>query len=147
MKHGQLEGLVFTVVAAADEPVTVATVTEAIRSKGRWAYTTVKGILDRLVDKDILNRTQCKLVPKRYVYIVAQDPRVQRLADFVAGWCSGDVEQAKALLNSLAPSDIQAVKRHGQPAPRGHVIPQLAVGYVPPRKTAAARMEERELIG
>ncbi len=70
MKQGELENLILNALWKLEgegvEHVYVARVLEIIRSDERdWAYTTVKTVMDRLVEKDILKRSK---LGKRFYY-------------------------------------------------------------------------------
>lgn len=78
LKHGGLENLVLNVVWDDTEelgtPVCVSMVQDSLNrlySRKKWAYTTVKTILDRLTEKGFLQKIK---IGKKFVY----NPLLQR---------------------------------------------------------------------
>lgn len=72
LKHGGLENLILNVVwdnsEVAEEVLSVAQVQDCLNrlnTRKKWAYTTVKTILDRLTDKGLLQKVRAG---KKYNY-------------------------------------------------------------------------------
>lgn len=138
LKQGDLENLIMNAMwdlqSEGCERVFVGDVQERIRSTQRkWAYTTVKTVMDRLVDKALATRHKDG---KRYYYLPALCRRVageDALKKLVRQYFQGDVQQ---VLMAIARLQEQQVNwETGQPA-----VPDLAV----PNGLVAAREAHRE---
>ena len=90
LKHGALENLVLNVVWSALEEkgefVSVSDIQDGLNrlnTRKRWAYTTVKTVLDRLVTKGLINRIKNG---KKYVYtsLVQREELAQKAIKNVA---------------------------------------------------------------
>jgi predicted transcriptional regulator len=71
-KHGMLENIILNAVwhteSHMDNPISVSAVQDKINELNQsknWAYTTVKTVLDRLVDKGLIDRIK---QGKKYLY-------------------------------------------------------------------------------
>lgn len=78
LKQGDLENIILNALWLMEEEgntqIDVRDVQERIKTKNQsWAYTTVKTVLDRLVDKTLISR---KKEGKKYLY-KTEVPRVQ----------------------------------------------------------------------
>jgi predicted transcriptional regulator len=91
-------------VATKPKHVFVGDVLERINSPSKkWAYTTVKTVLDRLVDKRMANR---KKDGKKYRYasILQRDEAAMvALSKVLHQYFQGDVQQLQATLKKLTP--------------------------------------------
>ncbi len=84
LKHGALENLVlnviWTVIEQKGQFASVADIHDGLNrlnTKKRWAYTTVKTVLDRMVTKGLINRVK---IGKKYLYnsIVQREELAQK---------------------------------------------------------------------
>lgn len=107
--QGDLEKIILNAVWGieenTDESIDVAYVRNYINlnsSKRKWAYTTVKTVLDRLVDKRIISRSKCG---KKYCYssIVSREKSAATALEKVARqYFDGDLNSLIIFAESLA---------------------------------------------
>lgn len=115
LKQGDLENIILNALwdleGDGSEKIFVGDIQEKIKSPNKkWAYTTVKTVLDRLVDKDIAVREKDG---KKYLYRSVMDrdkAGVQALRKVVRQFFKNDLKELSACLNLLdAQKDIPNV--------------------------------------
>ena len=109
LKHGALENLVLNVVWSVLEQkkqlVSVADIQDGLNrlnTKKRWAYTTIKTVLDRMVTKGLIDRVK---IGKKYMYssIVQRDELAQRAIKKVANeFFQGSLKEMLVVIAQLA---------------------------------------------
>jgi predicted transcriptional regulator len=106
LKQGDLENIILNALWDLEEDGTkkifVGDVQDRIKSvQKKWAYTTVKTVLDRLVDKDIAVRLK---EGKKYQYnsVITRDVAGQlSLQKALRQFFRGDLDELQACLNTL----------------------------------------------
>jgi len=106
LKQGDLENIILNALwdleSDGNERIFVGDIQEKIKSaKKKWAYTTVKTVLDRLVDKEIAVREKDG---KKYLYhsVVNRDEAgILALKKVVRQYFKNDVNELVACLNRL----------------------------------------------
>ena len=108
LKQGDLENIILNALwdleSDAQERIYVGDVQEKIKSSNKaWAYTTVKTVLDRLVDKEIALRQK---EGKKYFYnsVVKRDEAgVMALKKVLRQYFKNDVNELTICLAKVAP--------------------------------------------
>ena len=117
LKQGDLENIILNALwdleGDGNEKIFVGDIQEKIKSANKkWAYTTVKTVLDRLVDKEIAVREKDG---KKYLYksVVDRDEAgVKALKKVVAQYFRNDVRELVACLDRLqTPNRIIAERK------------------------------------
>lgn len=111
LKQGDLENIILNALwdleQSGMEKVFVGDVQERINSRSKtWAYTTVKTVLDRLVDKRMAGRRKDG---KKYLYasILKRDEAgMVALSKVLRQYFQGDVSQLNACLKRLSPEAV-----------------------------------------
>ncbi len=118
LKQGDLENIILNALwdleSEGNEKIFVGDIQEKIKSANKkWAYTTVKTVLDRLVDKEIAVREKDG---KKYLYrsVVDRDEAgVKALKKVVQQYFRNDVNELVACLGRLqTPSRIIAERKN-----------------------------------
>lgn len=109
LKHGALENLVLNVVWSVleqkEHPISVADIQDGLNrlnTKKRWAYTTVKTVLDRMVTKGLINRVK---IGKKYLYsaIVQREELAQKAIKKLANeYFQGNLREMLVVTAQLA---------------------------------------------
>jgi len=117
LKQGDLENIILNALwdleGEGSEKIYVGDIQERIKSANKkWAYTTVKTVLDRLVDKEIAVREKDG---KKYLYhsVVNRDEAgMLALRKVVRQYFKNDVNELVSCLNKLqTPSRIVAERK------------------------------------
>ncbi|MCE3234885.1 MAG: hypothetical protein K0Q50_1065 [Vampirovibrio sp.] len=106
LKQGDLENIILNALwdleSDGNERIFVGDIQEKIKSPNKkWAYTTVKTVLDRLVDKEIAIREKDG---KKYLYRSIKnrdDAGLEALKKVVRQYFKNDVNELLACLNRL----------------------------------------------
>ena len=114
LKQGDLENIILNALwdleSDGSERIFVGDIQEKIKSPSKkWAYTTVKTVLDRLVDKEIAVREKDG---KKYLYrsVVDRDEAgILALKKVVRQYFKNDVNELVSCLNKLESVDAQAL--------------------------------------
>jgi predicted transcriptional regulator len=118
LKQGDLENIILNALwdleSDGNERIFVGDIQEKIKSPNKkWAYTTVKTVLDRLVDKEIAIREKDG---KKYLYRSIKnrdDAGLEALKKVVRQYFKNDVNELLACLNRLqTPSKMIAERRN-----------------------------------
>jgi len=116
LKQGDLENIILNALwdleREGSEKIYVGDIQERIKSPAKkWAYTTVKTVLDRLVDKEIAIREKDG---KKYLYrsVVNRDEAgVLALKKVLRQYFKSDVGQMLNCLQGIDPTTIQEDER------------------------------------
>ncbi len=112
LKQGDLENIILNALwdleGEETEKIFVGDIQERIKTPSKkWAYTTVKTVLDRLVDKDIALREKDG---KKYLYrsVVNRDKAGElAIKKVIRQYYRNDIAKMQACLSSLTPEDMQ----------------------------------------
>jgi predicted transcriptional regulator len=118
LKQGDLENIILNALwdleSDGNERIFVGDIQEKIKSPSKkWAYTTVKTVLDRLVDKEIAIREKDG---KKYLYRSIKnrdDAGIEALKKVVRQYFKNDVNELVACLSRLqTPAKIIAERKN-----------------------------------
>jgi len=131
LKQGDLENIILNALwdleSDGNERIFVGDIQEKIKSaKKKWAYTTVKTVLDRLVDKEIAIREKDG---KKYLYhsVVNRDEAgILALKKVVRQYFKNDVNELVACLNRLQTPAKMIVERKNAALQQDEVRKELA---------------------
>jgi predicted transcriptional regulator len=131
LKQGDLENIILNALwdleSDGNERIFVGDIQEKIKSaKKKWAYTTVKTVLDRLVDKEIAVREKDG---KKYLYhsVVNRDEAgILALKKVVRQYFKNDVNELVACLNRLQTPAKIIVERKNAVLQQDEVRKELA---------------------
>jgi predicted transcriptional regulator len=131
LKQGDLENIILNALwdleSDGNERIFVGDIQEKIKSaKKKWAYTTVKTVLDRLVDKEIAVREKDG---KKYLYhsVVNRDEAgILALKKVVRQYFKNDVNELVACLNRLQTPAKMIVERKNASLQQDEVRKELA---------------------
>ena len=131
LKQGDLENIILNALwdleGDGNERIFVGDIQEKIKSaKKKWAYTTVKTVLDRLVDKEIAVREKDG---KKYLYrsVVNRDEAgILALKKVVRQYFKNDVNELVACLNRLQTPSKVIVERKNDVQQQEEVRKELA---------------------
>jgi predicted transcriptional regulator len=131
LKQGDLENIILNALwdleSDGNERIFVGDIQEKIKSaKKKWAYTTVKTVLDRLVDKEIAIREKDG---KKYLYhsVVNRDEAgILALKKVVRQYFKNDVNELVACLNRLQTPTKMIVERKNASLQQEEIRKELA---------------------
>lgn len=131
LKQGDLENIILNALwdleSDGSERIFVGDIQEKIKSaKKKWAYTTVKTVLDRLVDKEIAIREKDG---KKYLYhsVVNRDEAgILALKKVVRQYFKNDVTELVACLNRLQTPAKIIVERKNASLQQDEIRKELA---------------------
>lgn len=131
LKQGDLENIILNALwdleGDGNERIFVGDIQEKIKSaKKKWAYTTVKTVLDRLVDKEIAIREKDG---KKYLYrsVVNRDEAgILALKKVVRQYFKNDVNELVDCLNRLQTPAKIIVERKNAAIQQEEVLKELA---------------------
>jgi len=131
LKQGDLENIILNALwdleSDGNERIFVGDIQEKIKSaKKKWAYTTVKTVLDRLVDKEIAIREKDG---KKYLYhsVVNRDEAgILALKKVVRQYFKNDVNELVACLNRLQTPAKMIVERKNASIQQEEIRKELA---------------------
>lgn len=131
LKQGDLENIILNALwdleSDGNERIFVGDIQEKIKSaKKKWAYTTVKTVLDRLVDKEIAVREKDG---KKYLYhsVVNRDEAgILALKKVVRQYFKNDVNELVACLNRLQTPAKMIVERKNASIQQEEIRKELA---------------------
>lgn len=112
LKQGDLENIILNALwdleSEQNEKIYVSHIQERIKSPSKkWAYTTVKTVLDRLVDKEIALREKDG---KKYLYksvVNRDDAGVLALKKVMRQYFKNDVGELVTCLNRIEPGSLK----------------------------------------
>jgi predicted transcriptional regulator len=140
LKQGDLENIILNALwdleTEGNEKIFVSDVQEKIKTvQKKWAYTTVKTVLDRLVDKDIAQREK---EGKKYYYrsVVNRDQAgVDAIQKVLRQYFKNDVDELLLCLKKISPGLATA-----------NVAPVQRISFDPEVERVRLEQQFRELV-